>query len=286
VNLYVVGESVWNIQGNYAQFHHDLFDTKGNFLSEKWADWKGPRDSLCGAVLTKSAFLSVILFLWSGRMMGELKTCRHIWNDLSALPAAPHKADHRQTVIERDDMFATGEHGYAILATGGCVRFALYTLVILPKLSICLVLWGIGLRWLTATTSFPDLILNALALEFVIDIDEHILEYFLPSHCAASVASTKFAYPKKEAQTPVAQLQVMQSDYVRNIFYLCVVVTVTVVYLKFGQQVLPYYPFDVGEHCGRWFEERFEARCKPLEKNCFPFGDVKEPHRYGEFPAQ
>merc|ERR1719353_827440 len=154
VNQYVVGESVWNIQRDYAQYHHDIFDTQGNFLLDNWKTWTGPRDTLCDAVLTKSVFLSVILFLWSGRMVDELKTCRRLRDDISALPSAPASAELKETILERDGQVE-------ILAITGCVRFALYVLVLLPKVCICLFLWYIGLRWLTATSSFADLILNA-----------------------------------------------------------------------------------------------------------------------------
>jgi len=275
VNLYVVGESVWMIQGDYAQFHHDVFDKDGTFSLETWKSWDGPRDSLCGAVLTKTIFLSVILFLWSGRMLGELKQCLVLRINIANLPSAPASAQHHDTILERDDQ-------HLVLAMTPLVRVTLYVIVIIPKACICILLWYIGLRWLTSTIEFSNLILNALALEFILRIDEQILEFFLPPRATANVSKTKFAYPKEDELTKEEELASMQSDYNWNIFYFFLCLSLTLVYLNFLQQVLPSYPFDVGEHCGKWFEERFLPRCHPFERNCFPFGDVKEPHKYGE----
>jgi len=272
VKLYVVGESVWNIQGNYAQFHHDIFDKAGRFKDKAWVEWDGPRDELCGAVLTKQVFLGFILFLWIGRMLGELKTCMRLWNDLSALPSVPGEASISNTVLERN-----GQH--EIIGLTCFTRMMLYLFTLIPKFCIAVLLLLIGLQWLTATENFADLILNALALEFVIGIDEQILEFFLPQRCRGNLKATKFAYPSSGPQNDQQQLQAMVKDYRRNIFYFIIACGGTYCYLKYAQQVLPFFQFDVGEHCGKWFMNRFQPKCKLFEKDCFPFGE-SSPHDY------
>lgn len=212
VNMYVVGESVWTIQGNYAQFHREVFDKHGNFNSTAWEHWKGPRDDLCGAVLTKGVFLGVILFLWIGRMLGEFKTCVRLHGDMHALPNAPSGTTIQQLIVEREEEFH-------IIALTCSMRLLLFMLVIIPKIFICIILGLIGLQWLTATESFEDLILNALALEFVIGIDEQILEFFLPKRCTTNVEATKFAYPSSGPKTQQEKMHAVMHDYRRNIFY-------------------------------------------------------------------
>merc|ERR1712224_1012172 len=111
-------------------------------------------------------------------MMNELKACIRLQKDIAKLPHVPSDASISDTVLESED----GE-SYNIIGLTCCTRFCLYVLVVIPKFSICLLLTHIGCRWLTATESFSDLILNALALEFVIGVDENILEFFLPQSC-------------------------------------------------------------------------------------------------------
>jgi len=274
VNKYVVGESVWTIQGNYAKFRKDVFDHQGQFKEQAWVDWDGPRDDLCGAVLTKTVFLGAILFLWIGRMLGEFKSIVRLSQDLYAIPRAPSGAAHQHSILER-----SGHHAIIALTTG--MRITLFCMVIFPKFVINITLALIGLQWLTATENFADLILSALALEFVIGIDEQILEYFLPKRCADNLQATKFAIVAVINNDKDAVMQRMVKDYNRNIFYFLLAVAMTIVYVLYVQQVLPFYEGDIVQHCGLWYENRFHPRCEPFEKNCFPYGKTTQAHDYG-----
>jgi len=273
VSKYVVGESLWTIQGNYAAFHTDVFDKHGNFEQGKWINWEGPRDELCGAVLTKRVFLGCILFLWIGRMLGEFKATKRLYDDISSLPSVPADAYLHHTILPRNDQVE-------IIGMTCGTRFVLYVLVVIPKMAICCLLMVIGCTWLTATESFADLILNALALEFVIGIDEQILEFFLPKRATTTVEKTKFSYPSKGPPTDEEELHAMVADYRRNIIYFCLCVCFTCAYLGYMQSVLPHFNFDIGEHCGGWFENRFQPKCPPMQKNCFPYGSSEMPHNW------
>merc|ERR1719223_1783633 len=53
-----------------------------------------------------------------------------------------------------------------------CVKALLSLLIFMPRIVInCILLW-LGCRWLLATTSFSDLLLNAVALTFVLDLGQ------------------------------------------------------------------------------------------------------------------
>lgn len=123
VNLYVVGQSIWSIQSHYAQFHHDVFDEGGNFLIDKWKTWEGPREELCSAVLTKRVFLAAILFLWTGRMLGEFKSCLSLFNDISAVPNMASGSLISDYIVYK-------EGKYEIVAMTSFARTTLYLLVL------------------------------------------------------------------------------------------------------------------------------------------------------------
>merc|ERR1719503_246240 len=106
-------------------------------------------------------------------------------------------------------------------------RVLIFLTVLVPKVTVCLLLAVLGSQWLTATLSFSDLILNALALEFIIGIDENILEFFLPVRIKTRLNSTKFAYPAKDAQTTEQATKAAVDDYVRNITYFVACIAIT-----------------------------------------------------------
>lgn len=273
VNRYVVGESVWTIQGNYWRFHHDMFDKTGRFNETAWMNWGSERDELCGAVLTNTLFLGCILFLWIGRMLAEYKDTHRLIKEIHALPNVPPEASIHNTVLHRNGQAE-------IIGMSWCTRVILYVIVVVPKLGVCMLLMVIGCQWLTATESFSDLILNALALEFVIGIDEQILQFFLPKRAADTVGNTVFAYPSKGPPTEEDDLRAMESDYHRNIFYFVCCFCFTLLYLLKFQWVLPDYGRDIGPHCGAWYENRFIPKCDWFEKGCFPHGNTTKPHDY------
>jgi len=264
---------VWTIQGNYAAFHKHIFAKDGNFEQKSWVDWEGPRDELCGAVLTKEVFLGSVLFLWVGRMTGELKTCVRLFQAVSGLPGVPENASLSHTVLERNGQ----SH---IIGMSCFTRLTLYSFVIIPKTFLCLALMVVGCQWLTATESFADLILNALALEFIVGIDEAILENFLSQRAKTTVANTLFAYPSKGPLDAEKDLHNMVTDYRRNIGYMVFALSFTILWLFKLQQVIPNYSWDIGAQCGEWYMNRFKPRCQPFEKDCFPFGNVTAQHKY------
>eukprot|EP00490_Sorites_sp_Unknown_P007800 CAMPEP_0114680824 /NCGR_PEP_ID=MMETSP0191-20121206/54616_1 /TAXON_ID=126664 /ORGANISM="Sorites sp." /LENGTH=79 /DNA_ID=CAMNT_0001958197 /DNA_START=12 /DNA_END=248 /DNA_ORIENTATION=+ len=67
---------------------------------------------------------------------------------------------------------------FDVMVINAPARFCLAICVTLPKLMVGVALLYGGCRWFVATESWESLILNALALEFVIGIDELVFEAF------------------------------------------------------------------------------------------------------------
>lgn len=279
VTIYIVGNSVWTIQGQYAKFHREVFDKSGEFMQEAWKNWNGPRDELCDAVINKRLFLGCILFLWIGRMLSEFKTCHRMYREIFNLPRAPRGTPFKNCVVHGRQFPQEVE----IVAMNRGVLVAIACLVLVPKVSVCLLLATLGCQWLTATLSFSDLILNALALEFIIGIDESILECFLPKRVKGRLESTKLTYVILLEDTVEAEEKAVIDDYKRNILYFCVGVLLTTVYVVYLQQVLPFKNWgDIDEHCGEWYYNQYRPKCSPFELGCFPYGEVDAPHDYGK----
>merc|ERR1712216_103915 len=146
---------------------------------------------------------------------------------------------------------------------------------------IALYLLFSGCKWLTATESFSDLILNALALEFIVGIDELLFESAFPESMVIFVEHM-FLAPVKSLMPTTKQEKAaaMRTDYYRSMILTTIVVVFVVSYLFMFQQVIPGFNWyrDIGDRCREYFDETFEEPCKawtvwPFAKNdCFEYG--------------
>lgn len=270
VHDYVVGPAVHRMQADYKQFHEEVFDPDGTFRKDLWHVWKGPWLALCSSAMTKMVFTGVIIFLWSTQMLGELRNCIRFRRRIQSLPSKPDNVKDTEMVLEKED--ENGNEELHIIFLNVFTRFVMYTLVLLPRFCVCVVLWYVGCRWLNATESFGDLILNALALEFITLIDELILTKFFPDRIRQYIDSTKYAYEVKSVTDEEKRAQVLRDYFISSVYALLVIIW-TVAYITSLQQVIPGYTHDIDKHCtGDWFTNKFEVQCEAFEKDCFPYG--------------
>merc|ERR1711988_1937313 len=116
-----------------------------------------------------------------------------------------------------------------------------------------------------STESFGDLILNALALEFIIGIDELLLHSFFPERMLKNISMTQWTHVKKEL-TPQEVHQGLIADYHRSIFMVGAALLWVYLYIFHLQQVLPFYTHDVPiDDCSRFIEESFAPLCGYFE---------------------
>jgi len=141
---------------------------------------------MCEVPVTDPRFQYIILFLWTVMMLKEFWQCCEHFNDLRALP----KCVERGRMVHRQP---TGEGAYSrvIVAATWPVRLSVMLGVVLPKFIICLFLWHYGVQWLVSTSGFMDLILNSLALAFIVEFDELLFAALVPSVVQAKVGATE-----------------------------------------------------------------------------------------------
>jgi hypothetical protein len=271
VNQFIVGQAVRDTQLNYKQFHKEVFHKDGTFDSGAWKDWEGPYMELCNMAVSKISFTFAIIFLWSGRMIGEVRTVERLHRDVHSIGTLPPTKKGSEMVEEvRTD---AGDDEYHIVHLATCPRVLIYVLVIIPKFLIACILMIIGCRWLAATESFADLILNALALEFVIDIDEFMYEKFAPEVMRERVDKFSMAHVRPATKADGEDTGDTKA-YLRSLGYLLAAGVWSIAYMKKFQQVLPGFDGDVRDHCGGWFIDHYKPICPAFSDPtaCFPFG--------------
>jgi len=114
-----------------------------------------------------------------------------------------------------------------------------------------------GMEWLTATTKFEDLLMNAVAMDFVLNIDELLYQVILPEEKKTEVEDIDFKLPRQnitEEEEKRRDKSEMRLGYRDSTFYVIFAVTFVYVYSQFLQTVLPPHIDDVKNVCSIWNE--------------------------------
>jgi hypothetical protein len=273
VLTYVCNPAVTKLQKLYRAYHGACFKEDGAFEWHSWYDFPY-RDSLCDMALSEPAFISTMLILWVTRMLGEFRSVIYLVRMIDSVP----KVQHPREMVQ---LYDSGEGGviHEIVGLTGRVKLVLHLFIIFPKLGINLCLAYIGVRWLSSTVSFSDLILNALALQFIVDIDELLLASLYPERMINALNRAKFASPRRDLTTEEDELD-LKKRYHQAIVVIIALAAIVYGYLFFFQQVLPEYVWDVGEReCRDVRKERSTPLCpfgqwitNPRDdRTCFPF---------------
>merc|ERR1719215_924451 len=114
-----------------------------------------------------------MIALWWMTMLYEIRECERLGRILVHLKSSVSSTVTK--VVDGDER---------IIQLACPVRYALFFLVWLPKTFIACVLLVIGTMWLAATGSVVDLILNSVALQFVVEIDETLFGAMFPGSVA------------------------------------------------------------------------------------------------------
>merc|ERR1719326_1422624 len=121
--------------------------------------------------------------------------------------------------------------------------------------------------WLVATDDFSDLILNAVALEFVIKLDELIFECMVPQTVKQDLANAKLWIPMKmSALTEDEQKAKATTDgLIRSWIWYIVIISGAYAYLIYGQMlpgigVFPEYAYDL--NCQDYWVQKQTPVCK------------------------
>lgn len=251
------------IRDVYKQFRKQCYK-HGAFSWSAWADFL-QKEELCNIALSKTDFLAAILWIWTLTMFEELNKIIHQTKVLLSirLTSNPHK------MVDKD-----GDLGILkIKRITPCLRAALIGILIVPKVVILVCLTMAGFVWLTATDLFADLILNAVALVFVIHIDEQIYLAMLPNSVKAQMAGTVLWSPRPAETTPEELEEEVRTELTRCLIIMVSSITIVALYLGPGQwffPILPGFNGDIDILC----KERRAIRT-PIcteDRDCFPLG--------------
>lgn len=227
----------------------------------------GEKQNLCGMALSQGLFVRVILFLWVTTNVGELREVWRMTSRTVKLPDLPAGIDTRLMVRDLREREGGGEFCVICLNMKG--KVGLFLLVFIPKSIIAIILTGTGCVWLVASESIGDLILNSLALAFVVKVDELIALVFYPQRLQKDVATLSLMLPNDPDEKDEDK-RMRNSTY--EILQCALVLFATMIFVEFiigFQPVLPNYANDVTAPCLSFLNTQVPW-CYPWQKNCFP----------------
>lgn len=296
ISDFVVQPAVHSVQFIYSKFHERFFTVDGEFLQDAWDDATSPYDllykkELCHMVYSKFFFLWLILMLWVLIMVIEIRKIAKLLLDVFRVPACP--SSHPELMVravrygntngstgsqmgDEDDDEEDDKH--VIVGLTPFVRIFIFCAILVPKSVIGIWLMLLGMSWLSASESFSELILNALALQFVITIDDHLFEALLPETYRESMTKVVLHIPQR-ALSIEEQVAEDWAAWRTSTIYFIFFSSFSFIYLANLQflpvlGVLPYFRHDMQEACEPFLQSHKSRLCfSGLDPQaCFPYG--------------
>lgn len=254
INSFVVAPSVHHVQETYGRYHTLVWDKNGKFLEERWNDEgvysQDEKSNLCQIAMTNQVFYYTVLLLWTVSSMHEIRTAQRLFGNIMRVPRAETLGD--QIVVDNVD-----GSKITIRALKPIVRSLMIGIVVLPKIIISCCLMLLGMRWLSATTSFEELVMNAVSMTFVTQIDELLYHFALPANYRNQVADINFSLDI----TPEEAERETWFSYVRSAFYCGLTFLIVHIYAEYIQDVLPNAVYKADENCIKWQKDNTKTRC-------------------------
>lgn len=127
----------------------------------------------CRIPFTQPSFIFVILLVWTLTCMQDIKVCYSNFSSIIVKTQTTKSMEH-SLAYENDGALKV------VVGLSLGVKSLLVVSVFIPRLGIALYLLWLGCRWLVATTSFSEIILNAMALEFVMMLKDLLYMALVP----------------------------------------------------------------------------------------------------------
>jgi len=264
IDYRVVEPGVHMVQTVYADYRAKVFDVDGTFQPALWDTYED-KQTLCQLGLTSNFFYMLILFIWVTAMLCEFRASYALIREVNRMPVCSSS----------DLMLLETPDKVSVVALTPVTRWLLYSLVCTPKLLISIFLLFLGCQWLTASTTFEALVMNSVAMEFVLHIDELLYRAFVPADYRKQVAGVNFLVQLPERTEEQARRKAWNS-YVWSLAFMIGGIVFTLVYVTFLQNVLPHDLSDVRTHCGRYISETGSVLCSGWDASathCYPFGN-------------
>lgn len=258
-------------QNLYKNFHDIAFANGKIDLTSFNSLGREDQQEICAFALSTGIFLRIILFLWLTECTGEMRSNIGFISDIISIPRLPD--GHDTSLMVRDEEKTIHFVEYTIVCMDLGTKVWLMILVYIPKTVIGACLALLGSVWLMAASSIGDLILNSLALAFVVGVDELFASVFFPECFMANITGCGFGAPKADPLTNEGEknTKAIGMEYLKSCITLLVILVVVECAIYF-QPVVPKYMGDVEIVCKEFLKNQVPWCIEGHGdwRNCFP----------------
>mmetsp|Transcript_51655 Transcript_51655/g.135629 ORF Transcript_51655/g.135629 Transcript_51655/m.135629 type:complete len:352 (+) Transcript_51655:58-1113(+) len=233
---------LWMYQGNTTYtdngYHRGI---EGFFNPDRFEDMPSyiNKNFVCSILLSQPYFAVCILLIWSSTVVVDL---REVFNyGQLLLLRTDTVSTASEMLVQQDDIVA--------VLRGLTLEFKALLLfcIFLPRLAIDLTLLWLGCRWLTSTADFSQVLLDTIALEFILELKTLIYIAYVPS---------RTRYETSHMLVPLKRRSKKECmEYMGSFVWLVVVFTWVFVYLGWLQCVLPGYRWDIQDVCADYVDK-------------------------------
>jgi hypothetical protein len=242
VKKFVSAVAVKDIRTVYARYE-TIMRPNGIFQEAEFHSLaEEDRDVICQIPFSQPYFFITILSVWTISILAEIKDVWFMGRCTIGLPTSPGYTE----------LTKKGEEGQVIMQLPRRLKAFIFFFVLLPRVGIAMCLLYLGCRWLSATPNFSDLLLNAVALEFIAQLRVLMFDRLTPARGKRDLRHTKFLAMESDVPTLCNLLGAYG--------WIILVFVFVLLYVYQLQQVLPDYHWDVQPVCSAYIAERADLR--------------------------
>jgi len=207
----------------------------GNFRPERFQELSASqKELLCSFPLSQPVYLGAVLAIWTFTVVADVRKILFLAELI--LLRIPHVDSFGDMLEHHNDdktMFLVG--------LPRSIRWVLFFMMFLPRMTIDIILIWLGCRWLVATASFADVLLNAMALEFLLVLKDLLYIAVVPQRDKLETRQMLIDNKKEDGPT--------YFGYLGSFGWILIVICWVYLYMRHLQTVLPDYRWDIQDVC-------------------------------------
>jgi len=258
IKTFVTSPAVRKIRQHYNKFEHIMYQghvdesgygfalgrggPNGPYYRPAMFDYlsKEDKETICQIPFSQWKYLGIVLVIWSLTIIGEIKSAVNQMFWVFNVPVLPME----KAIVD-------GDSECTIIGMPCYMKVIIIIFLVVPRLLIACVLCWLGCRWLSATLDFAEVLINGVALEFIITLNELLYDKLISARNKRELQHLKMELPAGTFDKPSA------FSYLSTFAWGILGVTWVYMYLTKLQMVLPGYQWDVRPVCQAWIEERY-----------------------------
>jgi len=241
---HMYGETFININGKHRGL--DGHFMPGNFDSLD----DGLKERTCNIAFSQTGFFGAVLLIWTLTVIAELRNIIALFRSL--ILNTRNIQDMKDSLSDLDPDIPDDDPENAWVIDGLTLPIKLLILfsVILPRLILTSILLWLGCRFLAATNDFGSMVLNAVALEFILCLKDLLYGTIVPDRNKREIAHINI-----RPSTMIDHASFW--SFLGTFTWLLVAFAWIIFYVFQLQAVLPLYKWDVRGPCTEYLKVRY-----------------------------